>query len=106
MRITAVHVDGLGDKTLRLDLECGHIIRGNLPHLEPNDEYRCPTCDTTERRDLAQPATDDELAAAANQYRSYMEATGVTFPPEAQAMLVRAARIQDAWRLAFKRVLG
>jgi hypothetical protein len=106
MRIVGVHISASDDNPIRFDLSCGHVVRGKLPPLDPGDEFNCPECDTTERRKNWQPASAEELERIANEYQIYMEGTGVTFPPEAKQMLIRAARIQDAWRLAFKRVLG
>jgi hypothetical protein len=107
MRIVGVHVSASDDAPIRFDLSCGHVVRGKLPSLEPGDEFECPECEATgERRAAPQPLSDELLAGVAHEYQRYMESTGVVFPPEAQAVLLRAARIQDAWRLAFKRVLG
>src|SRR5271154_183223 len=104
MKIVCVYVSAADDAPIRFDLSCGHIVRGKLPSFDPNDEYPCPTCD--DRRRDVQPCTDAELDAVAIDYAATMRARGFTIGLPEEAAIRRAATIQDAWRVAFKRVLG
>jgi hypothetical protein len=56
-------------------------------------------------RDGPQPLTEAQLEAVAAEYQAFMEARGHSIGPGEYATIVRAARIQDAWRVAFAKVL-
>ena len=59
-----------------------------------------------ERREAPQPATGEQLDAIAADYATTMRALGFDVPDANLPVLRRAAAIQDAWRLAFARVLN
>ena len=59
----------------------------------------------TDRRSGPQPASDEQLERIAEEYADTMRAMGFDVPAGNAEVLKRAARIQDAWRLAFARVL-
>ena len=53
-----------------------------------------------------QPATDAELDSIADIYADYMVSHGHSIGRPERMMIRRMAAIQDAWRVAFGRVLG
>jgi hypothetical protein len=58
-----------------------------------------------ERREGVQPCTDIQLDAIADDYAAYMRARGFVIGRPEEVAIRRAAMIQDAWRVAFARVL-
>lgn len=95
-----------GEEFTAARLQCGHVVnfgRG-VSHVQIGGRMPCPTCD--ERRENVQPATKAQLEAIAAEYAARMRALGFDVPEGNMPVLRRAAAIQDAWRIAFKRVLG
>jgi len=58
-----------------------------------------------ERRAQVQPCTPEQLEAVAENYAAYMRGRGVIIGKPEETAIRRAAAIQDAWRVAFARVL-
>ncbi len=85
-------------------LTCGHETITNNPHVRPGNQWYCSDCND-ERRAVPQPLTEAQLEAVAAEYQAFMEARGHSIGPAEYSMIVRAARIQDAWRVAFAKVL-
>ena len=87
-----------------VELSCNHTMVVAEAHRY--DFIPCDQCEFEERRKLVQHCTFEQLQAVADDYVATMEGRGFTMgQPERKACL-RAAAIQDAWRVAFKRVLG
>jgi hypothetical protein len=59
-----------------------------------------------ERRVLAESATDAQLDQIADEYAEIMLARGFKIGKPERDAILRMAAIHDAWRVAFKRVLG
>lgn len=59
-----------------------------------------------DRRTGIQPASEAQLMAVAMDYVHTMRNRGVEIDASGEAMVLRSAAIQDAWRCAFARVLG
>lgn len=88
-------------------LTCGHEIITVNPHVRPGNQYHCPECNAkAERRSAVQPATLEQLDAIAADYVETMRARGFVMGKPEEVACRRAAAIQDAWRVAFARVLG
>jgi hypothetical protein len=87
-------------------LTCGHEIVTPNPHVRAGNAYYCPVCrGLDERRDRVQPCTDAQLDAVAADYAETMRCRGFAIGIPEEVAIRRAATIQDAWRVAFARVL-
>jgi hypothetical protein len=95
-----------GENDSRLTLECGHAILTDSPNAVVGTPWECPACAAIERRTEPQPCTNAQLDAVAADYAETMRARGIAIGKPEEAAIRRAAAIQDAWRVAFKRVLG
>lgn len=86
-----------------LHLSCGHLSTTHNG-VAIGQPVICPVC-VKARRDV-QPASDAQLDEIARDYVDTMRARGFTIGKPDEVVCRRAAAIQDAWRVAFKRVLG
>jgi hypothetical protein len=94
---------------------CGAWVSWGSPHscspnpftpLGPGNAYYCPECTgPIERRSVLQPCTDAQLDAVAADYAETMRCRGFAIGVPEETAIRRAATIQDAWRVAFARVL-
>lgn len=88
-------------------LTCGHEIITENPHVRAGNKYHCPECNHAfERRRDVQHCTEAQLDAVVADYAETMRARGISIGKPEEAAIKRAAAIQDAWRVAFKRALG
>jgi hypothetical protein len=90
------------DNVIRMT--CGHEITTSSPSVKAGGQFVCPLC-PTERRDNVQPCTLEQLDAVAADYIETMRARGFMIGKPEEVACRRAAAIQDAWRVAFARVL-
>ena len=99
------------EQTATLRLQCGHVVESDDPSVSVGRLALCPVCaagipvPALPRGELSlAPATDAQLDALAASYAATMRARGVTIDKSAEAMIRRAAAVQDAWRVAFGKV--
>lgn len=87
-------------------LQCGHVVDfgPEVPHVPIGGRMNCPQCDR--RRAASIFATDVQLDAIAQDYAETMRARGFLIGKPEEAAIRRSAAIQDAWRGAFKRIMG
>lgn len=91
-------------------LQCGHELTfaSDAPHIQLGGRAHCPECDDSAicRRRNVQALTDAQLNAVVDDYVMTMQARGFVIGKPEEVAIRRAAAIQDAWRVAFKRVTG
>ena len=92
-----------GEFTTTVRMQCGHERILSNPHVKPGERAHCPEC--PEPRAGAQPCTDAQLDAVALEYAETMRSRGFAIGKPEEVAIRRAAAIQDAWRVAFARVL-
>lgn len=104
-------IESLADENI-VTLECGHKISTTAPQVCVGMPWDCPECRAERlagpepRRETAQPLNDAQITAVAEHYAETMRALGFDVPDNNMPILKRAAAIQDAWRVAFARVLA
>lgn len=92
------------DTSVRARLQCGHnvILEAGI---KPGMAAYCPECEAYAMQAESFACTPEQLQAVADAYAQAMIEIGVTIGAPERAAILRAARIQDAWRVAFKKVL-
>lgn len=103
-------ITAITDTSVRARLQCGHnvILEAGV---KPGMAAYCPECEAyamqlrTQVAVLLTACTPEQLQAVADAYVQTMIEIGVEIGDRERGLILRAARIQDAWRVAFKRVL-
>jgi hypothetical protein len=118
-RVIATHTD-IDDKILRIDLDCGHSVRGSLFNIGNGDVFYCSHCPAggeagevvpvkpawpEQRKGVQMPKAEDVLDAIADDYANTMLAQGVVIGAPERIAIRRAANIQLAWYYAMRRVI-
>lgn len=95
---------------VRARLQCGHTVIVDAS-VKPGQKAYCPECEAyamqlrTQVAVLLTACTPEQLRAVADEYAQAMIEMGVPIGPPERELILRAARIQDTWRVAFKKVL-
>lgn len=99
-------ITAITDTSVRARLQCGHnvILEAGI---KPGMAAYCPECEAyaMQVRIMLIACTPEQLQAAADAYAQAMIEIGVPIGPQERELILRSARIQDAWRVAFKKVL-
>ena len=84
-------------------LSCGHEypMAGNPIRL--GMQIRCFDCPPAD--DNVKPATPEQISAIVEDYAATMRAKGIVIHEAELGVLMRAAYIHDAWRVAFAKVM-
>lgn len=91
------------DNGATVRLQCGHVLAVG-PYARPGQCIPCPECHWTTIRSPA-TCTAEQLEAVAADYIETMRARGFVIGEPEKVAILRAAGIQDAWRVAFARAL-
>lgn len=92
------------DTSVRARLQCGHYVMLEAG-IKPGMAAYCPECEANAVRAELIACTPEQLQAVADAYAQAMIEMGVTIGAPERVAILRAARIQDAWRVAFIKAL-
>lgn len=97
-------ITAITDQDARARLQCGHTVIVDAS-VKPGQKAYCPECEANSIRIEIDSCTPEQLQDVADWYAQTMIKLGHMIGPPERELILRAARIQDAWRVAFKKVL-